>query len=298
MALPAQPSRVIRFGAFELDAAKGELRKAGVSLKIHPQPFRVLLLLAEHPGQTITREEIQRSLWGENTFVDFERGINFCINQIRVALGDDAEQPRYVETLPRRGYRFVAPVTPVTADQQRKSPIVALTRKFPILVIGLIAATVAGGLVLRSRNARRLTEKDTIVLADFSNSTGDPVFDGTLRQGLTTQLEQSPFLKILSERRVVEELQYMGHSGDAPLTSELSLQVCERTGSTVVIEGSIASLGNQYVLGLKAVNCHTGDALANEQETAEGRERVLKALSAASSQLRSRLAARGGIRFS
>ena len=115
MALPAKPSRLIHFGAFELDAVNGELRKAGVSLKMHPQPLRVLLLLAERPGQVVTREEIQRSLWGDNTFVDFERGINFCVNQIRTALGDDAEKPRYVETLPRRGYRFIATVAMDTA---------------------------------------------------------------------------------------------------------------------------------------------------------------------------------------
>jgi DNA-binding winged helix-turn-helix (wHTH) protein len=110
MASPAGASSVIRFGAFELDAASGELRKAGVSLKIHPQPLQVLLLLAEHAGQTVTRDEIQRCLWGDNTFVDFERGINFCVNQIRATLGDDAEKPLYVETLPRRGYRFIATV--------------------------------------------------------------------------------------------------------------------------------------------------------------------------------------------
>jgi DNA-binding winged helix-turn-helix (wHTH) protein/Tol biopolymer transport system component len=115
MALPAQPSRLIRFGAFELDAVNGELRKAGVSLKMHPQPLRVLLLLAKHAGRAVTREEIQQCLWGDNTFVDFERGINFCINQIRTALGDDAEKPRYVETLPRRGYRFIATVAMDTA---------------------------------------------------------------------------------------------------------------------------------------------------------------------------------------
>lgn len=103
---PAGTSPLIRFGAFELDAANGELRKAGVSLKIHPQPLQVLLLLAEHAGQTVTRDEIQRYLWGDNTFVDFERGINFCVNQIRATLGDDAEKPLYIETLPRRGYRF------------------------------------------------------------------------------------------------------------------------------------------------------------------------------------------------
>ena len=111
MASPAHPPAVMCFGEFELDAAGGELRKAGIPLKIHPQPFQVLQLLAGRPKQIVTREEIRRALWGENTFVDFERGINSCVNQIRVVLGDDPEKPRYVETLPRRGYRFIAPVT-------------------------------------------------------------------------------------------------------------------------------------------------------------------------------------------
>jgi Tol biopolymer transport system component/DNA-binding winged helix-turn-helix (wHTH) protein len=118
MASPAQPFSVLRFGSFELDPENGELRKAGVSLKIHPQPFRLLLLLAERPGQIVPREEIRNCLWGENTFVDFERGINFCVNQIRATLGDDAEKPRYIETLPRRGYRFIAAVS----NQDRRQP--------------------------------------------------------------------------------------------------------------------------------------------------------------------------------
>jgi eukaryotic-like serine/threonine-protein kinase len=109
MAAPAQSSSVIRFGAFELNAASGELRKAGRLLKIHPQPFRFLLLLAERPGEIVTREEIQRCLWGNNTSVDFEGGINFCMRQIRTALADDAESPRYIETIPKRGYRLLLP---------------------------------------------------------------------------------------------------------------------------------------------------------------------------------------------
>jgi Tol biopolymer transport system component/DNA-binding winged helix-turn-helix (wHTH) protein len=109
MASPAHSTSVIRFGAFELDTAHGTLRKAGISVKLHPQPFRVLSLLAECPGQIVTREQIQRCLWGDNTFVDFEGGINFCVKQIRAALGDDPEKPRYIETLHRRGYRFIAP---------------------------------------------------------------------------------------------------------------------------------------------------------------------------------------------
>jgi DNA-binding winged helix-turn-helix (wHTH) protein/Tol biopolymer transport system component len=103
------PTR-IRFDAFELDATSGELRESGILRKLQPQPFRVLLLLIEHAGQVVTREEIQRCLWRDSTFVDFEHGINFSINQIRGALADNAEDPRYVETLPRRGYRFIGTV--------------------------------------------------------------------------------------------------------------------------------------------------------------------------------------------
>src|SRR5580700_5923064 len=125
MATPAQSPSVICFGPFELDAANVELRKAGVSLKIHPQPFQVLLLLAGRPKQIVTREEIRTALWGGNTFVDFERGINSCVNQIRATLGDDPEKPRFVETLPRRGYRFIAVVT--NGASQRTANVVPLS---------------------------------------------------------------------------------------------------------------------------------------------------------------------------
>jgi DNA-binding winged helix-turn-helix (wHTH) protein len=100
------PQPVIRFGAFELDAASGELRKAGIPIKLQPQPFRVLTLLAERAGHVVGREEIQHVLWDGDTFVNFDRSINFCINQIRAALNDNPEKPRYIETIPRRGYRF------------------------------------------------------------------------------------------------------------------------------------------------------------------------------------------------
>src|SRR5260370_11694678 len=103
---------MIRFGSFELDAAAAELRKNGTLIKVQPQPLKVLLLPIQHAGQVVMREEIQQCLWSDSTFVDFERGINFSINQIRGALADDADKPRYIETLPRRGYRFIAEVKP------------------------------------------------------------------------------------------------------------------------------------------------------------------------------------------
>jgi len=103
--------RVFRFGVFEADAARGELRKHGVRIKLHAQPFQVLVMLLEKPSELVTREEMRRRLWGEDTFVDFDHGLNSAVNKIRDALGDSASQPRYVETVSGKGYRFIAPVS-------------------------------------------------------------------------------------------------------------------------------------------------------------------------------------------
>jgi len=134
----------------------------------------------------------------------------------------------------------------------------------------------------------KLTNKDTIVLADFTNTTGDPVFDGTLRQGLAVQLEQSPFLSLVSEERIQQALRLMGQPADARLTPKLAQEVCERTAGAAVLEGSIASLGSQYVLGLRAKNCHTGDDLDEEQAQAARQEDVLSALTQVASKFRIR----------
>jgi eukaryotic-like serine/threonine-protein kinase len=152
----------------------------------------------------------------------------------------------------------------------------------------LIASAVAAYFFLH-RRAPKLTEKDTIVLADFTNTTGDPVFDGTLRQGLSAQLEQSPFLSLISDERIAQTLALMAQPKDSRLTKELTRDVCQRTASAATIEGSIASLGSQYVLGLNAVNCHNGDVLAQEQVTANGKEQVLKALGEGATKLREKL---------
>ena len=164
-------------------------------------------------------------------------------------------------------------------------------RKFILASAGILLAIVliAGGLYLRSHRSRPLTDKDFIVLSDFTNTTGDTVFDDTLKQGLAVQLEQSPFLDLVSERKVDETLKLMGRKADDRLTPELAREVCQRTGSTAMLTGSIASLGTQYVIGLQAVDCRTGDVLAEAQEQAAGKESVLKALAAAAVSLRSKL---------
>jgi len=174
MASPRPVPARIHFDAFELDAASGELRKAGILLKLRPQPFRVLLLLIEQAGQVVSREEIQQCLWAESTFVDFEHGINFSINQIRSALADSAENPRYVETIPRRGYRFIGEVdqspagstSVVEVSNVHRSGFIAGT----VLVLMLIAAASYGVYSLFSVKVARPFENFTI--AQVTN-TGD-----------------------------------------------------------------------------------------------------------------------------
>jgi hypothetical protein len=168
-----------------------------------------------------------------------------------------------------------------------------LRKRWKLLVpaaLILVAAALVGTIYFRSRQAMsRLTDKDTIVLSDFDNKTGDAVFDDTLKQGLSVQLEHSPFLALVSEQRVNETLKLMGRPAGDRLTPEVTQEVCQRTGSKAMLTGSIAGLGSQYVIGLKAVNCNTGDVLAEAQEQSAGKEAVLKALEAAAVSLRGKL---------
>jgi len=153
----------------------------------------------------------------------------------------------------------------------------------------LVAALATGALHWRLHKSAKLTEKDTVVLADFANATGDAVFDDTLKQAVTVELQQSPFLNILSEEKVHDTLRLMGRTPGERLTGEITREICQRTGSTAVLAGSISSLGSEYVLGLKAVNCQNGDRLAEEQVQASRKEEVLKALDQATTTLRGRL---------
>ncbi len=154
----------------------------------------------------------------------------------------------------------------------------------------LVAVVIAGAFYFRSRQtAHRLTEKDTIVLADFANSTGDAVFDDTLKTALSVSLNQSPFLNVLSENKVAATLKLMSRPAGTKLTPEVTRELCQRVGSKAYLAGSIANLGSQYVLGLKAVNCQSGDPLAEQQVTAAGKEKVLDALGEAASKLRTEL---------
>jgi tetratricopeptide (TPR) repeat protein/predicted Ser/Thr protein kinase len=194
----------------------------------------------------------------------------------------------------KRLKRDTEPGRPSPSSEARAAQVHVAGRKlWKVLVpaaLVLVATAIGGMLYFRSRQAMaRLTDKDTIVLSDFDNKTGDAAFDDTLKQGLSVQLEQSPFLALVSDRKVNETLKLMGRPAGDRLTPEVAHEVCQRTGSKAMLTGSIAGLGSQYVIGLKAVNCNTGDVLAEAQEQAAGREAVLKALDAAAVSMRGKL---------
>jgi class 3 adenylate cyclase/tetratricopeptide (TPR) repeat protein len=163
------------------------------------------------------------------------------------------------------------------------------------LVLGAVAAGVIAALAagafwwLNGRKAHALTGKDTIVLADFTNTTGDPVFDGTLRQGLAVQLEQSPFLSLISEQRIQQTLRLMGQPSDAKLMPEISRDLCQRTGSKAVLTGSIAQIGTQYSLIVNALNCSNGETLASTESQATDKNHVLDALGKVATDMRAKL---------
>jgi DNA-binding winged helix-turn-helix (wHTH) protein/tetratricopeptide (TPR) repeat protein len=299
--------RLIRFSVFEVDLDARELFKNGRRVRMQGQPFEVLVALLDRRGELVSREELQQKIWPSETAGDFEQGLNRAINKVREALGDSAESPQFVETLPRRGYRFVGSIreesdaqptptepSPLSAPMQMSSPPrEGPTRRWQartwLMTMAVIVAVllVAGYFYLR--RTPKLTGKDKVVLADFTNSTGDPVFDGTLRQGMAVQLEQSPFLSLVPDDRIQQMLRMMGKPADARLTHEIAREICERTASAAVLDGSIASLGSQYVLTLRAENCHSGDLIDEEQVQASRKEDVLNALTHIANKTRTRL---------
>ncbi|HXM19698.1 MAG TPA: winged helix-turn-helix domain-containing protein [Terriglobales bacterium] len=295
MGIPAESEPCVRFGEFKLDLRTRELRSNGHRSYLQEQPFQILALLLDRPGQLVSRDELMKKLWPSDTFVDFDHSINKAVNRLREALDDSVDQPRFIETVPRRGYRFVGPVAPspgpagedprLLVEKQHALKWQLLVPATVLLVMGLVG----GGLYWRSRSAHRLAGKETIVLADFVNNTTDPVLEDALQQALLASLNQSPFLTILSDDKVREQLGYMGRPATDRLTEPVAREVCQRAGSMVVLVGSISSLGTHYALGLNAVNCQTGESISRQVADVESREKILQAIDRISTETRETL---------
>lgn len=285
------------FGPFRVDPEKEILLRASEPVPLTPKTFQILLVLVRHSKEVVTKDDLMKAVWPD-TFVE-ETNLTRNVFALRKALGE-SDQTRYIITVPGRGYRFAEDVRLVPGQEvnlvaasrarvQVQVKETKLRRGMVAAAAILLLALAAGGFRLLQPHKPVLTGKDTIVLADFANSTGDSVFDGALRQGLTVQLEQSPFLRIVSDEKIRRTFRLMGRPPDAALKDGLAREVCVRTGSAAVLEGSIARLGSQYVLGLRATNCQTGDVLDEEQTQAAKEEDVLSALSQIARRFRIRV---------
>jgi eukaryotic-like serine/threonine-protein kinase len=311
-----EPKVLYEFGPFRVDPEKQVLLREDHPVAISSKVFETLLILVRRSREVVSKEDLMKALWPD-AFVE-EANLSQNIFLLRKALGDTPEDRRYIVTLPGRGYRFVEQVRAVTQDgddvviESRSQAQMVVeqadnassespralsgsldgkeTWKYLLPIGSVVALMVLGAaFFLHRRQPIVLGEKNSVLIADFTNTTGDPVFDGTLRQGLAVQLEQSPVLSLLSEDRIQQALRLMGQPSDARLTPDISRQICERTGSAAVLEGSMASMGSQYVLGLRAKNCRTGEVFAEEQAQTARKEDVLNALSQLATKFRTRV---------
>ena len=295
-----------RFAEFEVDDRQFRLREGGAPVQVEPKALRLLLCLIENRDRLVRKQELLDKVWPDAMVT--ENALTRTIGLLRKSLNDDTHVQRFIETVPTAGYRFIAKVTvlgenPVVEPMRPAATAqptaefgpgggakgLGAKRWFFAFVILLLAAVGVVAYFLAGHRGRVLTEKDTVVLADFDNSTGDPVFDGALRQGMAVQLEQSPFLSLVSDERIQQVLKLMGQPADVRLTHAVAREICERNGSTAVLDGSIARLGSQYVMGLRVTDCHSGKVLAEEQVQAARKEDVLGALGQVAKKFRSQV---------
>jgi eukaryotic-like serine/threonine-protein kinase len=336
LVISSMPRR-FAIGPWVLDAELNTVCRDGRVIRLEPKVVEVCACLAERAGEVVRKEELIRAVWPDIFVTDDV--LTKAISELRKALEDDAKHPQFIETIPKRGYRLLAPdrsksrrshdfgepqiepsdvkgagsigisvagslspttIQPISPTIGGNPAACALDLKpakttfaFRWVAVPALGIVVLGLAVTAwwffSRNRHALTEKDTIVLADFSNKTDDPVFDGTLRQGLSVQLEQSPFLSIVSDDKIQQTLQMMDLKPDAKLTPSIAREVCQRRSAAAVLDGSIAQVGTRYLLILKAVSCSNGQLLTSTEAEASDKDHVLDALGKAALETRKNL---------
>ncbi len=272
MQLTGQTRRVLRFGAFQVDLSSGELQKHGIKIRLQEQPFQILAMLLEHPGEVVTREELRLRLWPSDTFVDFDVGLNSAVLRLRNVLGDSAEKPRFVETLPRRGYRFIAPVEqppdsartslpadsaavigPPAASAAEQPPTARLRPgRVALALVGLSAAVAialawnVGGLRQRLLGKTGPPKIQSIAVLPLENLTGDPAqeyFVDGMTDALTTELAQTASIRVISR---TSAMQYKGKYKPLP-------EIARELNVDAVVEGSVVRSGNRVRINAQLI---------------------------------------------
>jgi DNA-binding winged helix-turn-helix (wHTH) protein/tetratricopeptide (TPR) repeat protein len=354
-----RPAEEFYLGDWLVEPRLNRVSRAGVALHVRPQLVDLLVFLAGRPGEVVSKDEILGAVW-PGQFIA-ESGLARCIAELREVFDDDAREPWVIQTIPKRGYRLVAPVEPLpstglaagrtvgrsAADANRQplpaaaprtgpsppaqdisgsgwsagaaAPVLAtptpreaardtstgqpapgetaevaagrrlVPRWLRTAFIAVALLVVVAVVEWRTKPAPALGDRDTILLGDFVNRTGDGVFDGTLKLALAVQLEQSPFLKLLPDEQIRSTFQFMRRPADTPLSGEVAREVCQRQGAKAVIGGSITPLGSRYAIGVEAIGCVDGEPLAREMVEAGSKDAVLKALGTAATGIRQKL---------
>lgn len=275
------------FEDFRLDRGQRVLMRQGQVFPLAPKAFDTLLVLVENRERVVGKDELMNAVWPD-AFVE-EGSLTQNISVLRKVLGEGAGGRQFIQTIPKRGYRFVAPLREEEVAEEAGVPAPkSITRYVAVPVLALVLG-LAAYLAWRHWRAPVLTDQDVLVLAEFANSTGDPAFDSILREALAFQLEQSPFLRVLDDVVVRQDLQLMRHSPQEFLTRDLAHDVCIREAEKAMLSGSIANLGKTYLIEIQATNCETGATLAREQAEAKDKDHVLDALAQAAQSMRAKL---------
>jgi DNA-binding winged helix-turn-helix (wHTH) protein/tetratricopeptide (TPR) repeat protein len=309
----------LKFGPFEVDTSVGELRKDGVRIPIQEKPLRVLAALLERQGELVTRAELHQHLWQGETFVDFDTGLNTAVRKLRSTLGDESESPRYIETLPKRGYRFLAhvefvngatgthswqglssaslpsthgvkngTVRGVTSATGGTAPRLRRWLGRIALLIAAMLITVSGVVawLTYSRPVYSFNSQDSVLIANFENQTGDPRFDQALETAFTVSMEQSRHANIFPRGRLASALALMGKPPDDRITAALGREICQRENIRGLITSSITRTGEEYALSAELIDPQSGDTVRSYSERSYGEGHILDALDVIAADIR------------
>ncbi len=319
---PGMRQPTIKFGPYVLDLHAGELRKFGAKIRLQEKSMQLLAALAEQSGQVVTREELQQRLWPGDTFVDFETGLNTAVSKLRDALSDDTEKPRYIETIPRHGYRFLVPIefvngpssgqgnleaspppaTPPPAAQpaltaspaaETRKALVARQGARTSLWVSLAAAVViiagAAYWLTHGHPALSFHSRDSVLIADFENQTGDPRFDNALGTAFGVSIAQSQYANVYPQMQLDAVLKRMGRSQSERITPSLGREICQRESVRGLIVSSITRAGQEYALTAQLIDPRSGEPVRSYTERAHGEDHILDALDMLSKEIREAL---------
>ena len=282
---------IYRFGLFEVDTAAAALRRKGLLIRIQDQPIRLLIALLEARGQIVSKEQLRSHLWGQDIHVEVDGALSVAVAKLREALGDDAGNPRFVETVPRRGYRFIAPIESDAARESAEPPAIPISVESrspektrggfskPALISIAVLALATGG-VAAYKWMRTKPAIHSLIVTDFTNSTGDAVFDGSLRRAAIVQLAQSPWLYIDADSAIDHALQNLNRPpSQGQVTPEMARQVCRPMQADAILSGSISRRdSDNYRIELEIHRCGGGKLLSRTSAEVKGRDGVLSTL--------------------